>query len=172
MVNYSDKIRPYCRKPGTRINAIMTLLEQGKSHEYIAHKYKTTEATIAVYEKALKGELSTFCPYDLDEKNDKIITGEKIARIITAYKAGVQQKDIARQNGLSRSQMDNILKRLRQEGRIELRNRPLLLDGLDDVTRLHDEGLKPTQIAERLGMEYTRVKRLLGKMWKIRRDEK
>ena len=54
----TDVFRENCRTPGTRINDIMTLIEQGKSNYEIALAYNTTRKTINVYRKALYGGLS------------------------------------------------------------------------------------------------------------------
>lgn len=48
----------YCRVPGTRCNAIMTMLERGYSDEVVAMKFKTDTPTISVYRKALEGKLT------------------------------------------------------------------------------------------------------------------
>lgn len=66
--------RIYCRKPGTRINDIMTLIEHGFSDYDIADLLDKRNETgnrtcaaedIAVYRKALNGELCKIATYEL-----------------------------------------------------------------------------------------------------------
>lgn len=47
-----------CRRPGTRINSIMTRIERGEDLKSIAARYNTDKSTIEVYQKALEGKLS------------------------------------------------------------------------------------------------------------------
>lgn len=48
-----------CRRRGTRIDAIMTMIEGGATDRQVADKFGTQPKTIRVYRKALMGELST-----------------------------------------------------------------------------------------------------------------
>lgn len=49
----------YCRQKGTRINAIMEMIDQGWGDPEIAIAFDTDAETIAVYRKAHDGKLTT-----------------------------------------------------------------------------------------------------------------
>lgn len=49
----------YCRQPGTRINAIMEMIDQGWGDPEIALAFDTDAETIAVFRKAHDGKLTT-----------------------------------------------------------------------------------------------------------------
>ena len=55
-----EAFKRYCRIHGSRINAIMTLIERGWTDEQIADRFHTTARTITVYRKALNGELTQY----------------------------------------------------------------------------------------------------------------
>lgn len=49
----------YCRRPGTRCAKIMQMIDDGKTDEEIAERWRTTKYDIAVYRKAHDGTLTT-----------------------------------------------------------------------------------------------------------------
>ena len=57
---YDEKayFEKYCRKPGTRCNKIMQMIETGGSNQFIANKFNTIPSVIEVYRRAYNGTLS------------------------------------------------------------------------------------------------------------------
>lgn len=73
--------RHFCRRPGTRINSIMTHIERGEDLKSIASMFGTDKSTIQVYQKALEGKLSRIAgttAIDLRYKNKDMIVLERV----------------------------------------------------------------------------------------------
>ena len=166
-MTYEERMRPYCRMPGTRINAIMTMIERGVSLERIARRYGTTVETVMVYAKALKGELCEMAALDL-ETRIRYIPQERVDMVTADYKAGRSYADIARRTNLSKSQVTELIRRLHRDGVVEPKWHVIQDETLADVDRLHKAGLGPMKIAKELGIEHTRVKSALGRLRIIR----
>jgi len=105
-----------CRQPGTRINWIMTRIEQGWTDEDIAAKAGTTARVIAVYRKALTG---TLCVIETSHGNpaetyDKIsFTYKRVGYM--HYSMGMTRSAIAQALGISDRRVRTCLERYRNK---------------------------------------------------------
>ena len=109
--NRMKATREYCRIPGTRCNAIMSMIEKGFSLETVAKKFHTDEATVKVYKKAMEGKLTWLGGDSLlvIRRRDKAMDMRR-ARVIEYYYAGLKYREIAEAMGISINSVADALK--------------------------------------------------------------
>ena len=111
-----------CRKPGTRMNEIFTLIEQGWSDEDIAALYDVHKPAsgahtcvphdIALYRKVLSGDTARIGQYEVEPtRRDH---RQRDARICMMRAAGWKVCEISAYYGLERNRVFDIIKRNRQ----------------------------------------------------------
>ena len=106
----------YCRQPGTRINAIMTLIESGFSDADIAdmvgHKNSkgqsdTKAYDIAVYRKALNGELCRLMVWE-QQATVRLAREERDRKILELYAQGHKAEELAELFGVTEARIYHI----------------------------------------------------------------
>lgn len=109
--NRMKAMEEYCRIPGTRCNAIMSMIEKGFSLESVAKKFHTDEATVRVYKKAMEGKLTW-----LGGDSERVISMRELAlqkrrsKVIEYYYAGLKYREIAEAMGISINSVSDALK--------------------------------------------------------------
>lgn len=106
----------YCRRPGTRINDIMVLIESGFSDEEIAdmvgHKNSKGQSNtkaydIAVCRKALNGELCRLTVWE-QQANVRLAREERDRKILELYAQGHKAEELADMFGVTEARIYHI----------------------------------------------------------------